>query len=77
VSEVLPVPGYGRLAVAPVEADVRRRQGGASAGGAGLVTVRGGAVALIRRHAVTAVGVEPWGEINDIQKNDGKDGFLF
>lgn len=54
----LPVPGDGLLAAAPVEADVRRREGGARAWGAGLVTVRGGAVALVRGHAVAAVAVE-------------------
>ncbi len=53
------VPGYGLLAAAPVEANVGRWQGGASAWGAGLMTVRGGAVALIRRHTITAVAVEP------------------
>lgn len=58
----LSVPGYGLLAAAPVEANVRRWEGGARARGAGLVTVRGGAVALIRRHTVTAVAVEPYGK---------------
>lgn len=56
------VPGYGLLAAAPVEANVGCWEGGARAWGAGLVTVRGGAVALVRRHAVAAVTVEPCGE---------------
>lgn len=55
----LRVPGYWLLTAAPVEADVRGGEGGARAGGAGLVTVRGGAVALGGGHAVTAVAVEP------------------
>lgn len=53
------VPGYGLLAAAPVEANVRRWEGGARTWGAGLVTVRGGAVALIRCHTITAVAVKP------------------
>lgn len=56
---LLSVPGYGLLTAAPIEANVRRWEGGARAWGAGLVTVRGGAVALIRRHSITAVAVKP------------------
>lgn len=55
------VPGDGLLAAAPVEADVRTLDGRSSAGGAGLVAVRGGAVALVRRHTITAVTVKPCG----------------
>lgn len=58
--QVFSVPGYRLLAAAPVEANVRRWEGGARCWGAGLMTVRGGAVALIRRHAITAVAVEPY-----------------
>lgn len=66
------VPGYGLLAAAPVEANVGCWEGGARAWGAGLVTVRGGAVALVRRHAVAAVTVEPCGEKKKkTQRNDG------
>lgn len=53
------VPGYGLLAAVPVEADVRPCGGGARARGAGLMTMGGGAVALIGRHTITAVAVEP------------------
>lgn len=58
------VPGDGQLAAAPVQADVRALEGGARARGAGLVTVRGGAVALIGRHTVTAVAVKPYSGVN-------------
>lgn len=51
------VPANVLLASAPVEADVRRWGIGTSACRAGLVTVRGGVVAL-RRHAVATVAVE-------------------
>ena len=53
------VPGNGLLTATPIEANVRGREGGARAWGAGLVTVRGGAMALIRRHTITAVAVKP------------------
>lgn len=58
------VPGDdGLLAAAPVQADVGALEGRARAGGAGLVTVRGGAVALIRRHTITAGAVKPYNSI--------------
>lgn len=60
VSVLFSVPGHWLLAAAPVDADVRRWEGGGRDRGAGLVTVRGGAVALIGRHTITAVAVEPW-----------------
>ena len=47
------------LSPGPVEADVGHWEGGASGRGAGLVGVRGGAVALAGRHTVTAAAVEP------------------
>lgn len=59
MTRLLPVPGYGLLAAAPIEANVRCWEGGARAWGAGLVTVRGGAVVLVSRHTVTAVTVKP------------------
>lgn len=53
------IPGYRLLAATPIEADVGCWESGARARGAGLMTVRGGAVALIRRHTITAVAVKP------------------
>lgn len=53
------IPGYRLLAATPIEADVGCWESGARARRAGLMTVRGGAVALIRRHTITAVAVKP------------------
>lgn len=54
------LPAYGLLAAAPVEAQVRPRGAGTGAPRAGLVTVGGGAVALVGRHAVATVAVVSW-----------------